>query len=135
MALLDVRSISKHFGGVQALNQVSLVIRESEIVGLIGPNGAGKTSFFNGITGLIKVDSGEIYFSASKKKVGRQRLNGLPPNRIMERGIARTFQNLRIFKNMTLLENVSIGFHAHTSYGLWDVILSTKRLKAEEKKI
>lgn len=130
MALLEARSISKHFGGVSAIKEVSLVIQECEIVGLIGPNGAGKTSFFNGITGLIKIESGEIFFEN-----GRHLLNGLSPNKIMEAGIARTFQNLRIFKNMTLLENVSIGFHSHTKSGLWDAFLSTKRLKVEEKKI
>lgn len=135
MPLLEVCSVSKHFGGVQALREVSLVIENREIIGLIGPNGAGKTSFFNGITGLIPIDSGEIFFSAKQDQADRQLLNGLSPNKIMEKGIARTFQNLRIFKNMTLLENVSIGFHSHTKSGIWDALFSTKRLKVEEKKI
>ena len=132
MALLEVSKVTKRFGGVSALKELSLTIHEREIVGLIGPNGAGKTSFFNSITGLIQVDSGEIYFSGTGT---RHLLNGLPSNKIMEKGIARTFQNLRIFKNMTLLENVSIGFHARTKSGLWGALLSTKQFKNEEKKI
>ncbi|OIO38966.1 MAG: hypothetical protein AUJ71_01725 [Candidatus Omnitrophica bacterium CG1_02_49_16] len=138
MPLLEVRSVSKYFGGVQALKDIDLVIGESQIIGLIGPNGAGKTSFFNAITGLIKVDSGKIIFASSQTRSGRDprfRLDNLPPNRIMEKGIARTFQNLRIFKNMTLLENVSIGFHSRTRSGLWDAFLNTRRFKTEEKMI
>ena len=135
MTLLEVRSISKSFGGVSAIKEVSLTIREGEIVGLIGPNGAGKTSFFNCVTGLIPIDSGEILFSGTGGQENRFRLNGLSPNKIMGKGIARTFQNLRIFKNMTLLENVSIGFHSRTKSGIWDAFIGTKRLKVEEKKI
>ncbi len=130
MALLEVREVSKNFGGVSALKKMNLTIEEGEIVSLIGPNGAGKTSFFNCVTGLVKIDSGEIFMQN-----GRHLLNGLMPHKIMEKGIARTFQNLRIFKNMTLLENVSIGFHSRARSGLWDVFFSTKRLKVEEKKI
>ena len=130
MALLEVRSISKNFGGVAALRQINLSIREGEIVGLIGPNGAGKTSFFNCITGLVPVDSGEILF-----RDGRCRLNGLSPDGIVKQGLARTFQNLRIFKNMTVLENVSVGFHARTRSGLFDALLGTRRAKVEEGKV
>ncbi len=106
MTLLDVRGIHKNFGGVAAVNGVSLKLGYGEIVGLIGPNGAGKTSFFNCVTGLIKIDGGEILFDQ-----GRERLDGLSPNRIVKLGVARTFQNLRIFKHMTVIENVSVGFH------------------------
>ena len=129
MALLEVRSISKRFGGVAALRSVSVTVGEGEIVGLIGPNGAGKTSFFNCVTGLVPIDEGEVIFKS------RVRLKGLPPHKILETGIARTFQNLRIFKHMTLLENVAVGFHARTRSGLWDALLRTNRLKADEKKI
>ncbi len=104
-------------------------MNDREIVGLIGPNGAGKTSFFNCVTGLVPIDQGEILFR------GDLRLNGLPPHRILEAGVARTFQNLRIFKHMTLLENVAVGFHSRTRSGLWDAFLRTRRLKVEEKKI
>ena len=130
MPILEVRSLSKCFGGVQALKDVSLTVNAGEIVGLIGPNGAGKTSFFNGITGLLSVDGGEIHFDE-----GRTRLEGLPSHRILEKGLARTFQNLRTFKNMTLWENVAVGFHARSRSGLWDAFLRTRRFQLEEKKI
>src|SRR3989338_8899583 len=130
MPLLEARAISKSFGGLTALKDVSLSVGVAEIVGLIGPNGAGKTSFFNCVTGLLKVDSGEITFCD-----GRRRLNGLGPNRILEEGLARTFQNLRVFKNMTLLENVAVGFHTRTSSGLWDALLRTRRHRVGEKRI
>lgn len=130
MSLLEVKSVSKHFGGVLALNNISLSVGEGEIVGLIGPNGAGKTSFFNCVTGLTRMDKGEIVFGE-----GALRLNGLSPNKILEAGIARTFQNLRIFKNMSLLENVAVGFHSRTKSGLRDALLRTRRMRLEEKMI
>jgi branched-chain amino acid transport system ATP-binding protein len=104
-------------------------INSNEIVGLIGPNGAGKTSFFNCVTGLIQPDEGEILFD------GKIRLNRLPAHKILEAGVARTFQNLRIFKNMSVLENVSIGLHSRTSAGLLDVFLRTRRSRSEEERI
>jgi branched-chain amino acid transport system ATP-binding protein len=130
MALLEVRGLSKRFGGVAALKGVDLEVREGEIVGVIGPNGAGKTSFFNCITGLVRVDEGTVLF-----RDGHVKLNGLSPDRILEAGVARTFQNLRIFRNMTLLENVSIGFHARTGANLFDALLHTRRHNVEEKKV
>lgn len=130
MPLLEVKSVSKHFGGVLALNNISLSVGEGEIVGLIGPNGAGKTSFFNCVTGLTRMDKGEMIFGE-----GALRLNGLLPNKILEAGIARTFQNLRIFKNMSLLENVAVGFHSRTKSGLRDSLLRTRRMRREEKMI
>ncbi|MGH7197228.1 MAG: ABC transporter ATP-binding protein [Candidatus Omnitrophota bacterium] len=130
MALLEVRAISKHFGGVAALKGMSLTVDCGEIVGLIGPNGAGKTSFFNCITGLVPVDEGEVLLDQ-----GRVRLNGLPCHKVLEAGVARTFQNLRLFKNMTVLENVAVGFHARTRSGLADAIFRTPRLYREEKMI
>ena len=130
MALLEVKALSKNFGGVAALKDVSMSVSEAEIVGLIGPNGAGKTSFFNCITGLLPADKGEIWF-----KEGAARLVGLSPNRILQAGIARTFQNLRIFRNMTLLENVAIGFHSRTRSGLWGALLRTRRFRVEERMI
>lgn len=130
MPILEAKAVSKRFGGVAALKDMSLSLEEGEIVGLIGPNGAGKTSFFNCITGLISIDAGEILFGRSGT-----RLNRLPCHEILKAGVARTFQNLRIFKNITLLENVSIGFHSRTQSGLWDAFLRTPRLKREEQMI
>ena len=130
MALLEVRSVCKRFGGVQALKNMSITVNGGEIVGLIGPNGAGKTSFFNCITGLLKIDEGDIFFHEDTQK-----LQGLSSNRILEKGLARTFQNLRIFKNMTLLENVAVGMHSRTSSGLLDAFLRTRRFHVEEKKM
>lgn len=130
MALLEVRSISKRFGGVSAVRKMSLSVNAGEIVSVIGPNGAGKTSFFNCLTGVVPVDEGEILF-----RDGRERLGGLSSNQILEKGIARTFQNLRIFRNMTVLENVSIGYHSRTSAGLWDAFLRTRRFRVEEEMI
>lgn len=129
MALLSVKSISKHFGGVWAIKNMSLKIDLGEIVGVIGPNGAGKTSLFNCLTGLVVVDEGEIIFQE------RDKLQGMPADQIVKKGVARTFQNLRIFKNMTVLENVAVGFHGHTQSGLFDAFLRTPRFKQEEKEI
>lgn len=130
MPLLELRGVSKRFGGVSALRDIHFSIEGSEIVGLIGPNGAGKTSFFNCVTGLLPVDHGEILFGAEGT-----RLDGLSADKISAKGIARTFQNLRIFKNMTVLENVAIGFHSRAKAGLFDAFLNTRRHHAEEKRI
>ena len=128
--ILEVKTLSKNFGGVTALNGISLSLREGEIVGLIGPNGAGKTSFFNCVTGLLPVDGGEVLFGKEK-----ERLNGLAAHQILKKGIARTFQNLRVFKNMSLIENVAVGLHTRTRYGLLSALLRTKRFRDEERKV
>ena len=130
MALLEILSLSKRFGGVHALKRMSLSVDEGEIVGLIGPNGAGKTSFFNCITGLVRPDAGKIFFHG-----GKDSLQGLSSDQILEKGVARTFQNLRIFKNMTLLENVAVGMHTRTHSNLWDAFLRTRCFHVEEKKV
>jgi branched-chain amino acid transport system ATP-binding protein len=130
MALLEVRALTKRFGGVQALKDISFSVDRGQIVGLIGPNGAGKTSFFNCVTGLVPIDSGQILFDD-----GTESLHGLPSHRVLEKGVARTFQNLRIFRNMTVLENVAVGFHARTRSGLWDAFLRTSLFHEEEKSV
>jgi branched-chain amino acid transport system ATP-binding protein len=105
VALLSVEHLTKRFGGVVALDDVSLGVERSQIAGLIGPNGAGKTTLFNSITRLYRPDAGEIVFDGES-------LLGTPPYRIVRRGIARTFQNVELFPTMTVLENVLVGSHA-----------------------
>src|SRR3989338_6804445 len=126
MALLEIREVSKRFGGVSALAGISMTVEPKVIVGVIGPNGAGKTSLFNCITGLLPIDSGRVSFK------GRYHLDRMACHRILAAGVARTFQNLRIFRNMTALENVSIGFHSRTHSGIWDGFLGTPRSRKEE---
>ncbi len=128
MALLEVRAVTKRFGGVTALDRIDLEVNEGEIVGLIGPNGAGKTSFFNCVTGLVPIDEGTILLRG-----GSVRLHGVRCDRILRAGVARTFQNLRIFRNMTALENVAIGFHTRTRSGLFDALFRTRRFHVEER--
>jgi len=126
--LLVAGGVTKRFGGVQALAEVSFTIREREIYGLIGPNGAGKTSLFNVLTGIYPADGGTFMFE------GRS-LAGLKPNEVAERGIARTFQNIRLFGNLSALENVMIGRHVRTSATVWGAITRNKAMLAEEAAI
>jgi branched-chain amino acid transport system ATP-binding protein len=107
MALLSVRNVTRRFGGIVAIDAVSLEVAKGQIVGLIGPNGAGKTTLFNVITRLYRPDSGELEFD------GRSLLR-TPPHRIVRRGIARTFQNVELFRTMTVLDNVLVGTHTRT---------------------
>ncbi len=102
--ILEARAITKRFEGLTALSNVNIDIEEGTINGLIGPNGAGKTTFFNIVTGLVKPSSGELLFAG-------RRISGLRPNRVTERGIARTFQSIRLFSSMTALENILVGEH------------------------
>jgi branched-chain amino acid transport system ATP-binding protein len=126
--LLQAANISKRFGGLEALAKVSFSIQGGEIYGLIGPNGAGKTTLFNCLTGLYVPESGEFRFAD-------QTLNGLNPSQVAERGIARTFQNIRLFANLSALENVMIGRHVRTSAGVFGAILRDARTRAEERAI
>ncbi|MBI5446949.1 MAG: ABC transporter ATP-binding protein [Deltaproteobacteria bacterium] len=118
------------FGGLQALDRVDLDIKPREIVALIGPNGAGKTTLFNCITGMHRATAGEILFR--REGGGAERLNRLKPNEITERGMARTFQNIRIVPYMTALENVMIGRHCRTSAGILGAIFRGRATRAEE---
>jgi len=126
--LLEIRNIEKRFGGVSALADVSLGIERGEIYGLIGPNGAGKTTLFNVLTGLYVPDRGEFEFNGAN-------LVGLKPNRVAECGIARTFQNIRLFGNMTAMENVMVGRHVRTQAGALGAILRTRHARQEEEAI
>ncbi len=129
--ILDVQQLSMAFGGLRALDTVDLDVRQREIVALIGPNGAGKTTFFNCITGIYTPTGGDVMIQPPGK--ARQRINGLKPNRVTERGMARTFQNIRLFPNMTALENVMVGRHCRTSAGILGAVLRGKGTRAEER--
>ena len=124
--LLELKQISKNFGGLQVLQGVDFNVREGEIFGLIGPNGAGKTTVFNLITGLLRASSGSIGFNGED-------IGEVAPHKITERGIARTFQNIRVFKEMTLLENVVVGMHEHLNYGVADMLFNLGGFRKAEK--
>lgn len=128
MSLLVVAAVTKRFGGVQALSDVTFSIGAGEIYGLIGPNGAGKTTLFNVLTGIYPADGGSFSFQ------GRS-LAGLKPNHVAEAGIARTFQNIRLFANLSSLENVMIGRHLRGRAGVVGAVLRTKSTLLEEKSI
>ena len=126
--LLEAERVSKKFGGVQALAAVSFAIGRGEIYGLIGPNGAGKTTLFNTLTGIYPPDEGRFLFEARP-------LAGLKPHQVAERGIARTFQNIRLFANLSALENVMIGRHVRTRSGVIGAVLRDRSTRVEEAAI
>ena len=125
MSLLSVRHMTKRFGGLTAVDNVSLSINEGEIYGLIGPNGAGNTTCFNLITGLYPADSGEF-------TIGGEAYFPKNIEKVTAAGIARTFQNVRLFNDMSVLENVMVGRHVRTRNGLWAALTRHKRARAEE---
>jgi branched-chain amino acid transport system ATP-binding protein len=128
MAVLEVDGLRKSFGGLAALGGLSFSVEEREIVSIIGPNGAGKSTVFNVITGLYQPDEGDIrYFDES--------IVGLRPNQIVKLGIARTFQNVKLFPNMTVLENAMVGQHCRSRTGLVGSVLRTQRVEDEEDRI
>ncbi|MBI3576099.1 MAG: ABC transporter ATP-binding protein [Gammaproteobacteria bacterium] len=124
-SLLRVENVTRHFGGLAALDDVSLDIRRGEIYGLIGPNGAGKTTLFNVLTGLYAPDAGRVW-------LGVHMLSGRKPHEVAAHGVARTFQNIRLFANMTALENVMTGRHVRTHAGVIGAILRDGATRAEE---
>lgn len=126
--LFSVKNLSKRFGGLTAVDQVELNIQEGQIYGLIGPNGAGKTTCFNLITGLYTPDSGEFMFKGTSFFPNS-------PNAVARMGIARTFQNIRLFKTMTVLDNVAVGMHCKTSAGVLGAVLKTPFQRREEARI
>ncbi len=128
--ILRVEALSKRFGGVTALEDISFSVEHGKIISLIGPNGAGKTTFFNCITGLYRPDQGQIYFGDPEMKI-----NHLLPYQVAEKGIIRTFQTIRLFKNMTALENVMVGAHSKNRARLWHCLSKFKWVEEEEKKI
>jgi branched-chain amino acid transport system ATP-binding protein len=128
MSLLELHGLTKHFGGVKAVQNVDLEVGDQEIVSVIGPNGAGKTTLFNVVTGFYEPTSGRVIFTG-------QEITGLKPNQVTSVGIARTYQQVRLFKNMTVLENVMVGQHPRTKAGIFGAMLSFPGTRSEEKKI
>lgn len=124
--MLKVEHVSMVFGGLVANNDVSIEIKKGEIFGLIGPNGAGKTTLFNAISGFYQPTAGKVIFNGEE-------IQGLPSNKIAQKGIARTYQNINLFKKMTVLENTMVGCHTQTRANLLDAIFLTKRAKLEKE--
>jgi len=129
--LLEVSGLTMDFGGLRAVDNVGLDIFEGEIVALIGPNGAGKTTFFNCVTGIYEPTAGDVKMHPPGG--ASRRINGMKPNRITALGMARTFQNIRLFPAMTVLENVMIGRHCRTSTSILDAILGSRKAAREER--
>ena len=125
-AVLEATGVTMRFGGLLAVNDVNLTVREGEIVGLIGPNGAGKTTFFNCLTGLYKPTSGEVRFAGTPLAP--------KPRAVVKAGMARTFQNIRLFANMTALENVMVGRYCRTSSGPFTSIIRGPKFRREDRK-
>lgn len=126
--VLDIRHLYKSFGGLTAVSDFNLQLKQGEIQGIIGPNGAGKTTVFNLITGVYQVDQGQII-------LGTTELTSQPADRIARLGIARTFQNIRLFGEMTVLDNIKMAFHHRTGYRIWDTLFRTPCFRRQEKQI
>ena len=132
-SILSVKRLTKDFGGLRALDQIDFHITEGEIVALIGPNGAGKTTLFNCITGIYAPTRGEV--SLIRPGHAPVNIKGLKPNQVTECGMARTFQNIRLFQNMTVLENVMIGRHCRLKSSIAGAILRNRATRREEKQV
>jgi branched-chain amino acid transport system ATP-binding protein len=126
--ILKIDGLTKFFGGLRAVHDFEVEIKEGELVGLIGPNGAGKTTIFNMITGIYPVSAGEIVFSG-------EHITDLPAHEITHLGIGRTFQNIRIFPNLTVLDNVRVAYHPHASYNIFDGVLRSRRFGRGEEEM
>ena len=126
--LLELSGVSKSFGGLQVISGLDLTVSDGEVVSLIGPNGAGKTTVFNLITGVYQPDQGAI-------RLADQKLVGLPPHRVANAGIARTFQTLRLFLNMSVQENITAATYGRTRARLWQSVLRTPRTRREEREV
>ncbi len=128
MNILEVTKLCKQFGGIMALHRVTFQVARGEIFAIIGPNGAGKTTLFNLVSGALPASSGEMRYKT-------ELLNGLLPHQIAARGLVRTFQTVQVFGNMTVLENVMVGRHTKTRYGMLDAALRLPAARAEEKRL
>jgi branched-chain amino acid transport system ATP-binding protein len=127
MTLLEVTQLRKEFGGLVAVDSVDFTIEQGSISSLIGPNGAGKTTFFNMLTGVYKPTSGAVVFDG-------ENVTGKPPHAVTERGVGRTFQNIRLFQNMTALENVMVGMHSRLKGNVFTAVLRTPTVRREEER-
>jgi branched-chain amino acid transport system ATP-binding protein len=128
MALLEIKDLTQFFGGLCAVSDFSVALEPGELVGLIGPNGAGKTTVFNLVSGFYKPTQGQILFKDKP-------ITGLKPHEITAMGVARTFQNIRLWNDMTVLENICVSQHYNMGYSLMDALLRTKRYQTQEKRI
>jgi len=126
MIILSARKATKRFGGLMAVQDLDLEVRKGSIHSIIGPNGAGKTTFFNCVTGFYRAEEGEILF-------GEHSLVGLLPDRIVRLGITRTYQNIRLFPNLTVMENVLVGLHSHLRAGFLGIVAGTPATRKEER--
>ncbi|NLM74617.1 MAG: ABC transporter ATP-binding protein [Clostridiaceae bacterium] len=132
MAILTVNRLTKSFGGLTAVSNVDMVLNEGELVGLIGPNGAGKTTLFNLLTGVYEPSKGTIVLSKNGED---KALHGLKPYTICKAGVARTFQNIRLFRDLTVLDNVRIAMHQNVNYGLFSSFFHLPSYRKEEERI
>lgn len=128
MALLEIKDLSIHFGGVKAVQNVTFSVEKGDFIGLIGPNGAGKTTVFNAVTGVVRPTSGEIFFDG-------HRLNDMRPDKISHLGIARTFQNIRIYPRMSALDNVAIGLDSRAAYNTISAMLGLPSVRRRDREI
>lgn len=126
--ILSARQVTIKFGGLAAVNNLSVDVEQGEIISIIGPNGAGKTTFFNSITGTVQTTSGEIWFEG-------ENLVGLPPDQVARRGIARTFQNIRLFGSLNVIENVAVGQYGLTRASLFPIVFGSKWVREEEERV
>ncbi len=133
MAVLEVKDLTMDFGGLRAVDRVNLEVNNGEIVALIGPNGAGKTTFFNCVTGVYNPTGGHVKIAPPGGV--EEEIQGVQPHKITHKGLARTFQNIRLFQNMTVLENVMIGRHSRLKSGIAGAIFRGKKTREEEKQL
>jgi len=126
--LLELRKLTKFFGGLRAVNDLNLTVQPGELAGLIGPNGAGKTTVFNMISGLYVPSSGEIIFQG-------ENISGLEPFEVTQMGVGRTFQNIRLFPELSVLDNVRIAYHPHSGYNMLDAVMRNGKYNAKEREL
>lgn len=128
MTILETKQVCMYFGGLKAVEHVDMQVEKGEIFGVIGPNGAGKTTFFNVCSGSYSATGGDVYLKG-------EQITGIRPEQIAARGMARTFQNIKLFNNMSVLDNIKIGFHMHTRTRIWDAVLHTRIYREDEKAV